>query len=501
MRLLAPIRLSRLADNSTSPATQRATITEYADEHGHEIIWCDVDDLDVSGKVPIRERPGFGPALAHPETFDGVCGHEMDRISRDMLDYLMFARDMTALGKVVIDVSDGTDTSTARGRQILEDRILAAQRERERMSDRRKKAARRISDAGQWGGGRISFGYQPACRCHGERRCPEPEHTTSWNLVLHEVNASVVRGMVRDALDGVSLRAIAAQLNVAGIRTAIGKEWQDTSVRRILISPALLGHVVQMKGKVVTVRRGRDGQPVLFTDQPLVTPDEFLRLKAALKSRGRGRGEAQAGHLLYRVLYCRACSRPDDDHRIPKDAPGDADAPMYGHGRVKHPEKGSYYSCRRCGESVRLGDIEAYVERRVLTEHGDGALLVKHVTAGDDHAAAIARLEVQAERRRELLVDDPDDTALASSLARLEAKLAEMKTTPHEPDRVDWVPDKNGTTVRQHWERLDTQGRGRFLRAQGIVFYLDKRGTSERLGWARRDSAVWDWLRTAPPGS
>ena len=41
----------------------------------------------------------------------------MDRLSRDMLDYLQFARDMAALGKIIIDVSDGTDTSTERGRQ------------------------------------------------------------------------------------------------------------------------------------------------------------------------------------------------------------------------------------------------------------------------------------------------------------------------------------------------------------------------------------------------
>jgi len=77
----------------------------------------------------------------------------MDRLSRDMLDYLQFARDMAALGKVIINVSDGTDTSTERGRQQLEDRILAAQREREKMAARRRKAARRLSDEGRWGGG------------------------------------------------------------------------------------------------------------------------------------------------------------------------------------------------------------------------------------------------------------------------------------------------------------------------------------------------------------
>ena len=60
-----------------------------------------------------------------------------------MLDYFQFARDMAALGKIIIDVSDGTDTSTERGRRALEDRILAAQRERERIAGR---AARQLSD-------------------------------------------------------------------------------------------------------------------------------------------------------------------------------------------------------------------------------------------------------------------------------------------------------------------------------------------------------------------
>src|SRR5260370_1217477 len=190
MRLLVPIRLSRITDSTNNPAMQRAAAEEYADEHpGTILIFTDVEDLDVGGAVPIRERPGIGPYLT-PEkisTFDGILGNEMDRISRDMLDYLTFARDMVARGKIIIDLSDGTDTSTTRGRQILEDRVLAAQRERERISERRAKAARRISDAGRWGGGQVRYGYMPVCLCHGLRRCADPAHVTGWRLIQDRV--------------------------------------------------------------------------------------------------------------------------------------------------------------------------------------------------------------------------------------------------------------------------------------------------------------------------
>ena len=148
--LLAPLRLSHYKDSSVNPAGQRARITEYAEENGDHVIFVDVD-MDVSGADPSRARPGLRPWLAPDKIgqIDGFLADEMDRLSRDMLDYLRFARDMAALGKVIIDVSDGTDTSTERGRQQLEDRILAAQRERERMATRRRKAAKRLSDKGR----------------------------------------------------------------------------------------------------------------------------------------------------------------------------------------------------------------------------------------------------------------------------------------------------------------------------------------------------------------
>ena len=120
------------------------------------IIFVDVD-MDVSGGEPIRNRPGFGQWLT-PERIKlvrrGFLFDEADRLSRDMLDYLKFAQDMAALEKIIVDVSDGTNTSTERGREALEHRILAAQSERQRIASRRRKAATRISNGGGWEAGR-----------------------------------------------------------------------------------------------------------------------------------------------------------------------------------------------------------------------------------------------------------------------------------------------------------------------------------------------------------
>ena len=51
--LLAPLRLSRFKDSSTNPASQRASITDYAEDHEDNVIFVDVD-MDVSGATPIR---------------------------------------------------------------------------------------------------------------------------------------------------------------------------------------------------------------------------------------------------------------------------------------------------------------------------------------------------------------------------------------------------------------------------------------------------------------
>jgi DNA invertase Pin-like site-specific DNA recombinase len=491
--LLAPLRLSRLKDSSTNPAGQRARITDYGEDHDDTMIFVDVD-MDVSGAAPIRERPGLGPWLAPDKitAIDGFVADEMDRLSRDMLDYLQFARDMAALGKIIIDVSDGTDTSTERGRQALEDRILAAQREREKIATRRRKAAQRLGDEGRYGGGPPGYGYSPRCLCHGERRCPDPEHTIGWWRVQDPEEAPVAKWMISQRIAGRGFSAIAADLNGQQIPSPRGGIWRGTTVRKILTSPNLLGHEVEMqggsgvkgtpsykKGQVVGTRRGKDGQPVIFTDEPLIA-DEVVwdQLTEAIRAGSRARGQAQSRHLLYRVLYCRHCS--------PRPFSPETGVRMYGNRR--HPGEGQrdhreYYNCKQCGLNIRLDRVEPLVEGLVLAEAGDRVLLERRVRPGDDHAAGISRLERAAERRRELLADDPGDEDMRASLDRTEAQIAELRAAPHEPPTVEWREVPNRIKVRDHWDALDVAGRAQFLRDWEVTAFADRQGVEVRLGW------------------
>ncbi len=475
--------MSRKTDASLNPEGQRARIQDYADDNGDRVIWCDVD-MDVSGAVPIRNRPGFGPWLAPDKItgIDGFCGDEMDRLSRDMLDYLQFARDMARLGKIIIDVSDGTDTSTERGRQTLEDRVLGAQREREKMSSRRRKAKGRAKAAGRWDGGVVPFGYEPRCDCHGDRRCPVPEHTAGWHL-FQGGNADTARWMVRQRISGKGFSTIAAELTGAGVPTSRGKSaWRATSVQKILTSPLLLGYQTEMKNGVQVVRRGKDGQPVMFTDEPLIDRDTWDLLQEAIKAGSKARGLPQSRHLLYRVLFCRECSPEPFD-------PGTAvimygnrrhtGAGTYGHAK-DHRE---YYNCKSCGLNIRLDKVEPLVEALIMHEAGHRVLLERRIVHGDDHSAAIARLERAAEKRRELLADDPNDEDMAHSLAAMEEQIEDLRRRPHEPDQAEWREVESGITAAAHWASLDTAERAKFLRDWEVTALADRQGMSVTLGW------------------
>jgi hypothetical protein len=204
-----------------------------------------------------------------------------------------------------------------------------------------------------------------------------------------------------------------------------------------------------MRGNVITTRRDRDGKPILFTDEPLITPEKFSELQRGLTARARSRGEPQARHLLWNVAYCGECS-----------------AKLYGHRRNKHESKGNYYACRNCGVSARLEALETRLETFLLGQWGSRVLETLKVIEGDDHAAEIARLEQRAERWRADLADEHDDN-LASALGELEGRIGELRRT-RTPDHHEWIPVNPPETVGHYWARSDTTGRNALLRLSGF---------------------------------
>ena len=244
-------------------------------------------------------------------------------------------------------------------------------------------------------------------------------------------------------------------------------------------SPALMGHVVQMKGSVVTSRRGKDGQPIRFTNDPLITKERWDELQQAISRSSKARGEAQAAHVLYNVAFCRKCSTDGNPVKL------------YGSRRIKSQHKGNYYHCKACGLHIAMAMLEGWLESEMLRRAGSRVLPERRIIPGDDHAADIARLERAAERRRELLTDAPDDDDLARSLAVTEKQIAELRNQPHEADRLEWTEAASGITVAEHWESLDSAERAKFLRDFEVTCHADRIGAALRLGWLEIDNEVF----------
>jgi DNA invertase Pin-like site-specific DNA recombinase len=481
MRLLVPIRVSRDVEEGSSPEDQRDVALCYQDTRpGVKILFTDVIDYDVSGATPIAERPGIKDWLQPDKIneWDAIGGTDMSRVSRDMRDYLNFFHDLVKQrGKIVVDLSDGTDSSTLRGRQTLENRILEAQHYREFVGEKRAQKAQRLADLGRWDGGRTPYGYRSV-----QRRITDDfgRSRTAWFLVKDvDGTAPVAERMVDDAFAGKSNLAIAADLNAEGVMTSIGRSWHDNAVRRVLSSPALAGLVVKMEGNLQTVRRDRNGQSIKFTDDPIISEERWRDLQDVLSSRSRHRGQPQARHMLWDVAFCGNCSQPCEDE-LPC---AKHDVRLYGQRRVKHQEKGNHYWCKRCGFMIGLEFLERYVEWRLLRGAGRNPLMEPKVTRGSDHSAEIIKLERRIERLR-MELDAEYDEDLERSIRKAAVRLDELMRGPHEPDRIELAPIDPPITVADYWASLQTsKDRNDYLRATITTFYVDRESVTGQLGW------------------
>jgi DNA invertase Pin-like site-specific DNA recombinase len=501
VRLLVPIRVSRDDEAGSSPEDQRDVALDYQDTHTSvKITFTNAPDFNVSGATPIAERPGVREWLtpAKINEWDGIAVSEASRLSRDMYDYLGFVRDLIdRRGKIVVDLSDGTDSSTLKGRQILEDRILQAQRYREFSGEKRARKAQRTSDLGQWDGGRVTFGYRPEQRSFND---DYGRPRKGWFLVKDaEGTALIAERMVDMAFAGMSNKAIAAKLNEEGIPTAIGRQWRDSAVRRVLHSPSLAGFVVKMEGPstnkhVQTIRRDRDGKPIRFLpdSEAILTEERWLDLQDVLATRARILGGPQARHMLWDVAFCRNCSQEcEDELPCPEH-----DVRLYGARRIKHQDKGNRYWCKQCGYSIILEDLERYIEWELLREVGDHSLMEPRTIRGGDYSAEIIRLERKIERWR-MDLDSEYDEDLEKLILKSEDRVAELTDGPREPDRVELHPVEPHTTIAQYWASLETpKDKNNYLRNTMSAFYIGTNGVLGQFGWMALDTPHTDFAGT-----
>ena len=434
LRVLGAIRQSARRERGVSPAEQRRKLQEWADEHGHEIVRF-TEDLARSGKLSAFKRPELGPWLTDPDkmvAWDILATTKIDRACRNTLDFLNLYQWCDANGKQYVSLHEQIDMTTTQGRQNARDAASRAEWERDMASDRRLDTIAELNEQGRWTGGRYGYGLIPEKREDGYYLVIDEDYTgqpaiqagaesTVGKVHRYKGTADIARRMAADAIAGKSYHYIGGWLNAEGHLTNIGRQWEVTTVRRVLLSPNMA---------------------LLLSDE------DYVKLYNALHARVKaGKQWTQGRHWPLRVAFCAECkgvlyARMRNDVRF-----------------------GGYYTCAVHGCIRQIGQVESEIEAELREIWGTQPYRIRQVIFGDSHAAEIHRRQEELKMARNLEFVDT---------ARLEAKIAELKAS-HTPDSVELVDTDK--TVAEHWDELDGPAeRNRFLRDRDVKFLVSREG-------------------------
>lgn len=445
MRLLGYVRLSDLADDSTSPERQRDKIAGYAKLRDATLV-ATVEDMDISGKVSPFSRPELGPWLnGHSGGWDAIVVWKLDRLTRNLGDFIALMTWCEQQDKTIISVDESLDFSTPTGRMFAQLLVMFGQYEREATALRVKQHYAHKQAKGQYAGNQCPFGLQPSADGGYEH---DP------------VYAPVVREMGERLLSGQSLNQIARWLNDSNVPTsrnvvrARGKKgakpsrWTSTSVRKILAGRGVLGEVTA-NGKPLHDETGH----VITRCAPIIGHDVWTQIQGML-ARNESAPRLDASPLLG-IAQCGICG-----------------ATMYV-AKVKSGAKlYRYYRCREgecANRRVSAEAMEARLRDEFMAKVGRTLYMSATVTYGRDDAKiaqlseAIGSLSSKLALARAM--GQPAD-ALEAQVADIQAELAVAVQGSTEP-AVE-VHD-TGQTMGSVFDQLDDNGRCMWLRSMEVT--------------------------------
>lgn len=204
-------------DQQNGIEAQRFAIEAWAAAHQVAVVaWF---EEHISGKAPLEERIGLLKALSEVEErkADMLIAHKRDRVARDTLVTLLTERELKKAGAALVTVVGNVDGDGPEA--VFMRRMFDAVAELERgMTAARTKAALAIKKA------------------RGERvgSVPIGKRMEGGALVDDESEQRAIALAREYRSRGYSLRDIAVELELAGLKTRTGKGFAATQVARMV---------------------------------------------------------------------------------------------------------------------------------------------------------------------------------------------------------------------------------------------------------------------------
>lgn len=424
-------RLSRNKDGSTSIARQVSDCRERFEKG-----WTEVgvyEDDDFSAYDTTVTRPAWERMLT--DIADGrvelVVALALDRLGRQPSDIERLLK----LGVRFVTVRDRLDSESASHEFQIRVMSAVAKMESDTISARILSKHEELRQEGQWSGGRRAFGL-----------------SEDWSELIPD-EAALIQEAAERVIDGGGVTGIASDWNKRGIQTRSGKRWDPSSVKRMLLSPRMVGRR-RIGGELSPV-----GMPAVLDE------DTWQRVAVVLTNPERRHSDGnRVKHLLAGFLYCGRCG-----------------AKLHTHTKVQTARKvySRRYQCMSlrggCGTvSVSAEPTERYVQR-VCSEYL-GSTEFKQFTA-----------ERQAQHAK--LLEDAD--ALRVELAANKARLAPLLNlyAAGELTLAEWKAARVGlvekiTTTEDSLRRAEAQGDVSWYSAEGLpglVWQMADTGTRRQL--------------------
>lgn len=223
-RVIGYLRVSTTgqAEHGVSLDAQRAKVEGYAALYGLELVAVLVDG---GASASTLDRPELARALSMLRTgeADALLVAKLDRLTRSVRDLGDLVDTCNREGWALLSVADQLDTASAAGRLVMNILASVGQWEREAIGERTRDALRAKAGRGELVGS-VPYGFRLAE--DGKNLLPEPAEQAALEQA-RELRAS-----------GLSLRAVAAELDRLGFVSRAGSRFHAKQVSRMVAHAA-----------------------------------------------------------------------------------------------------------------------------------------------------------------------------------------------------------------------------------------------------------------------
>ena len=219
-RVIGYLRVStdKQAEHGVSLDAQRAKLEAYASLYDLDLVAVLVD---AGASAKSLDRPALSEALALLDRgeADALLVAKLDRLTRSVRDLADLVDLCNRQGWALLSVADQLDTASAAGRLVLNILTSVGQWEREAIGERTA-AAMAVKAARGERVGAVPFGFRLADDGTRLEAAPGEQATIR---AARELRAS-----------GLSLRAVAAELDGAGSRSRTGRRFDAKQIARMV---------------------------------------------------------------------------------------------------------------------------------------------------------------------------------------------------------------------------------------------------------------------------